>query len=46
MLGIPQAIDGTTAKETTASKKSGAEKKYETEKDCNKAGRDKNQNTT
>ena len=46
MLGIPQAIDGTTVTAKTASNKSRAEKKRETEKDNNKAGKDKNQKTT
>ena len=42
MLGIPHAIDGTTVAETTAPNKYGVKKKRETEKDDNKAGKDKN----
>ena len=46
MLGITQAINGTSATSTTSYNKARAEKKLETEKDYNKSGKDKNQKTT
>ena len=46
MLGVPQAIGGTTDTVTMAPQKSGDGKRRETEKDYNKAGKDKNLKTT